>query len=366
MTTKCTIISTLVSNQRGSSLVVVGMFVIALGLLSTAGLQIYNQYGQAHRMNGTQEKLIILRAAMLAYFNQNGRFPCPAPLGAALDDAAFGQESETPCGTAGGSDPGEETGAGGTTTTNDSGGDDPNLEIDVGPVEVNIGGDGITLDGSLDGEIGVDVDIDKDTTNRKHGNHHGWGNSHGNHYGWGWPRGDSPNTDIEEADDNNTDDTAGSGTGVSNGTIVTPGAADKNIRIGNVPTRAMNLPDDMGLDDWGNRIYYVVAQEMALPGATAANPASIGGITVEDPSGNAMSAQAGNIVLLLMSTGGDPRGAMNAEGVVLEPCDTTMPAGKNCDADAIFTTSLNKIHDAGDDTFSHRLIYIGSDFLAGN
>ena len=97
MTAKCTIIS----DQRGSSLIVVGLFVMALGMLSAAGLQIYDQYGQARKLNETQVKLETVKTAMLAYFSQNGRFPCPAPLSAPMDDAFYGREAISPCGDGG-------------------------------------------------------------------------------------------------------------------------------------------------------------------------------------------------------------------------------------------------------------------------
>jgi type II secretory pathway pseudopilin PulG len=357
MTTKCTIIS----DQRGSTLITVGMFVMALGMLSAAGLQMYNQYGQARKGNETQERLETLRDAMVTYFSQNGRFPCPAPLSAPMDDPTYGQESETPCGTgSGGSGGGTETETGGSGTgTSGTGptasGTGPSITLTLGGNTATLGTGGLTT-GTSNGILAVGVNLG----GNNHGHHSGWGNSHGHHFGWGWPRprGNGTGGGVDEDED----DTTGSGTGISNGTIVTPGAGSKKVRIGNVPTRAMNLPDTYGLDQWGNRIIYVVSEDMALPGATAVT--SMGGITIEDLNGNSVSSSAGNIVLLLMSSGGDPRGTMDANGVVLQDCDTAVPAGKNCDADAVFTTSVNKIHDAGDDTFSHRLIYIGPDFLA--
>jgi type II secretory pathway pseudopilin PulG len=380
MSRKCTVIS----DERGSSLIVVGLFMMAMGMLSVGGLQIYSQFSQAKKANETQERLEILKDAMLAYFSQHGRFPCPAPLSATMDSAEYGQEADSPCavleteeettGTGTGTETGATDGTGGGIGVEVSVGTG-GVQVDVGttanPITVGLGtggGTGVTVDvGIGGGGVGVDVSLgpEKRRSSGGRGHHKGWdkgGDGHGGHHhgfgrGHGHGGGGGGGSESGGGEEEGEDDVV-----ISDGTIITPGAHNRDVRIGNVPTRTMNLPDTFGVDEWGNRFYYVVVEEMTAEGASALT--DIGGITIQDINGNSASSEPGNIVLLLVSTGGDPRGAMDAAGAVMEDCNVDVPAGENCDSDAIFMTSLNKVHDSGDATFSHRMIYIGPDFKA--
>jgi type II secretory pathway pseudopilin PulG len=69
------------------------------------------------------------------------------------------------------------------------------------------------------------------------------------------------------------------------------GTAD-DIRIGAVPTRALNLPDKVGVDAWNMRLTYVVTEDLAQTKAlfdTYVAPAS-GGIRINDAAGNSLLA----------------------------------------------------------------------------
>ncbi len=92
---KCTIIS----DQAGSSLVAISLFIVAMGLLLAAGMQTFRQYTQATRMTETQDRLQELRGAMIDYYGRNGRFPCPAPFDSTPADSDYAREAVTPCST---------------------------------------------------------------------------------------------------------------------------------------------------------------------------------------------------------------------------------------------------------------------------
>lgn len=198
---------TIISGQRGSSLIAVSLFVVAMGLMSAAGLQTYRQYDTARRTVETQDGLEAMRRAVVAYYAQNGRFPCPAPLVVGPADARFGREAATPC----------------TASTGSGGG----------------GGGGW---GWNDGRWGW---------------HGGGGHGPLNVGAWlGWG-GTSSGGNTVEID--------------ASGTAQATGTGNRRIRIGAVPTRLLNLPDTAGIDAYGHRIVYAVVEQMASPGAAAVN-----------------------------------------------------------------------------------------------
>lgn len=292
MRKKCTIIS----DQSGSSLIAVALFVTAMGLLTAAGLQTYRQYTQTHRAVDTQEKLDSLRAALINYYSQNGRFPCPASLVAAPGDAIFAREALSPC-----------------NTTSGGGG----------------GGGGGSW-GWWNGSWGYD------------NNHGPGGPSHtqGPGHSGGWSGNSEANID-------------------STGTVRANGEAGKKIRIGTVPTRALNLPDGDIVDGYGHRIIYAVVEQMTVPGA--GNIEHPGAIEIEDANGNDSSKD--RAVVVLFSHGGDEAGAWDINGAPLKACDDATLAGDNCDYDGDFVNTLNKSDRGGSRYFTHRLVFIGPDIV---
>lgn len=285
MRKKCTIIS----DQSGSSLIAVALFVTAMGLLTAAGLQTYRQYNHTHRMVETQEKLDTLRATLINYYAQNGRFPCPASLVAAPNSGNFGREALNPCNTT-------------------SGG----------------GGGGW-----------------------------GWGNGSWGYYEQGYGHSGPSGHYGGWSEDVNIDTT---------GTVRATGDTGKKIRIGALPTRALNLPDTDSIDGYGHRIIYAVVEQMTL--ANAASVTNPGAIEIEDRNGN--NASKDRAMVVLYSQGGDEAGAWDINGTPIRPCDDNTLGGDNCDYDGDFVNTLNKSDRSGNAYFTHRLVYIGPDIAGKN
>lgn len=288
---------TIISNQSGSSLIAVALFIVAMGLLSAAGLQTYRQYNDTRRAVETQDGLDILRRAMVAYYAENGRFPCPAPLVAGPSDPLFGREAATPC-------------------THDTGND-------------ATGGGGRW--GWVDGRWGL---FPGGQSQGPHGKWWGWGSGGGGH-----------NAEVD-----------------TSGTVRANGNAGRRIRIGAVPTRALNLPDSAIIDAYRHRIVYAVVEQMASPGAASVN--NPGAIDIQDRSGN--NASRNRAIAVLFSHGGDDAGAWDINGVPIRPCDDTTLAGENCDYDGQFVNTVNKSERAGNTYFTHRLLYIAPDIIGKN
>ncbi len=91
------------------------------------------------------------------------------------------------------------------------------------------------------------------------------------------------------------------------------------VRIGAVPVRALNLPDDFALDGWGQRITYAVTEELADAGTYDRTK---GSITLVDGLNNTIVNNAHYVIL---SSGADGFGAYSTNG--------TPPAGEG-DGDA--------------------------------
>lgn len=105
------------------------------------------------------------------------------------------------------------------------------------------------------------------------------------------------------------------------------------IWAGSVPTRTLGIPDDMMLDEWGNRFTYVVTSSLAS------------GMTVFDTNNGVLKVtnDAGqvfeNLHYMVISHGPDGKGAFTANGVpgIACPAGVGVPADKeNCDLDRTF------------------------------
>jgi prepilin-type N-terminal cleavage/methylation domain-containing protein len=118
------------------------------------------------------------------------------------------------------------------------------------------------------------------------------------------------------------------------------GTAD-DIRIGAVPTRTLNLPDNMLMDAWNMRLTYVVVKDLAID-TTKFNayvkPAS-GGVTVTDATGNPAldPAQAELFsAYAVLSHGNDKKGATVLSGGSATACTAGNMDSENCDGDSTF------------------------------
>lgn len=118
------------------------------------------------------------------------------------------------------------------------------------------------------------------------------------------------------------------------------GADGLQIRIGALPVRTLNLPDDFIGDAWGGRFTYAVT-------ATLADPDDFfdrdnGDISVIDNGtpANSLITPDGSAHYVVVSHGPNNSGATNLGGAGTTACDATDIEGENCDNDDVFLSTL--------------------------
>lgn len=114
------------------------------------------------------------------------------------------------------------------------------------------------------------------------------------------------------------------------------------VRIGAVPTRTLNLPDDYMMDAWGNRFTYAVTERLA---ETDEYDRDFGGITLRDSNDNSVivnpDGTPGFAHYFIVSHGKSAAGATSAAGGGANVCTAGTLDEENCDnADAIFRDTL--------------------------
>jgi len=126
------------------------------------------------------------------------------------------------------------------------------------------------------------------------------------------------------------------------GTFRAPGRDGRTVRTGAVPVRTLGLNDSYLFDEYGNRLVYAVTEVYAVAGTVTRGDQ--GAIAIIDPTGNDATAEPGNVVYTVFSTGGDPNGSYSLHGVQVASCDTSKISGENCDfsSDATFKNAAFK------------------------
>ncbi len=117
------------------------------------------------------------------------------------------------------------------------------------------------------------------------------------------------------------------------------GSGADRIRIGAVPTRELNIPDDYAFDGWNNRITYVVAAGLAQTDVLYNSHTSAStGMTIRDASTNSLHTGSPTFIsFVLISHGKDGGGATNLIGDQIPlACSGTRNDGENCNNDSIF------------------------------
>jgi len=109
------------------------------------------------------------------------------------------------------------------------------------------------------------------------------------------------------------------------------------VRIGAVPVRTLNIPDDFSGDAWANRITYAVTESMATDGLYDRTQ---GAISVIDSAGNSVINPVDSAHYVLVSHGFDGAGAYVMEGVVGSACDAATLDGENCNQDSVFRRTM--------------------------
>lgn len=141
------------------------------------------------------------------------------------------------------------------------------------------------------------------------------------------------------------------GTAVANcgvGIAATGTVSDGGVRVGMVPTRTLNLPDEYGYDGWGMRLIYAVTEKMAST-ATYDTTAACNTAAGQDPNnqahkGGACAIVSGNptrAAYVVVSTGNDRQGSFTTTGAQGPACAVSAGAdSENCDDDATFSDAL--------------------------
>lgn len=143
------------------------------------------------------------------------------------------------------------------------------------------------------------------------------------------------------------------------GTFRAVGTGGRQVRIGALPTRSMNLPDDVSRDAWGQRFLYAITEDLATDGLF--NYAN-GAISIVDSGGNDIVNPPGGAHYVIVSSGTDKSGSFSsAEGVISATTCQGYDA-ENCDNDAVFAKTLVTSNVDGathfDDYVFHNLLQV--------
>lgn len=151
-----------------------------------------------------------------------------------------------------------------------------------------------------------------------------------------------------------------------NGTPVGTGTVEAGpVRIGAVPIRTLNLPDEFAGDAWGNKYTYAVTEALTNPADYSPDG---GGITIIDGANNEIVGPGAGTPnpahFTIVSHGEEGAGgtALNSnDGAVPCPANTVQEF-ENCDNDRTFRITLVQ-NDAGDAYFDDYAIYQGQTAL---
>ncbi|NCC53683.1 MAG: prepilin-type cleavage/methylation domain-containing protein [Spartobacteria bacterium] len=120
-------------------------------------------------------------------------------------------------------------------------------------------------------------------------------------------------------------------------TLTAPGAGGVTVRIGAVPVRTLNIPDDFIADRWGGRFTYAVTARLATRNTYTRTGGAISAI---DSAGNSLVTPADSVHYTLVSHGANGAGAVPSLGGGPLPCTAGTREEENCDNDATFRSSL--------------------------
>lgn len=150
--------------------------------------------------------------------------------------------------------------------------------------------------------------------------------------------------------------TANCNTGAFVGTVRTPSAIPV-IRIGSVPTRTLNLPDEFMLDGWGRRFTYAVTERLA----TSLQYTADGGlIRLIDGAGNTIGNPPNRAHFVVISHGESGEGGYTLDGNLSVPCPgATTLDGANCDDNPVFRSTLVSSDDYGSNFFDDYVYFKG-------
>lgn len=81
-----------IRTKFGFTLVEMAMTISVLGILLAANISLYNNLKLTQDYNITTERMVVIQAALMNYYNSNGKLPCPASIDLSLKNTNFGVE----------------------------------------------------------------------------------------------------------------------------------------------------------------------------------------------------------------------------------------------------------------------------------
>jgi type II secretory pathway pseudopilin PulG len=133
--------------------------------------------------------------------------------------------------------------------------------------------------------------------------------------------------------------------------------ASARVKIGSVPVRSLNLPDNAILDGWNRRLVYAVTEHYTVAGVNFDEDA--GQIKIVDAQDQDMTPNApSSVIYAVLSPGADGRGAYSFDGRLVVSCQSGTEAFENCDmADAKFRSTAIRQYDTGATTYTSSMKY---------
>lgn len=123
------------------------------------------------------------------------------------------------------------------------------------------------------------------------------------------------------------------------------GRGGRIVRIGDVPVRTLNLPDDFIGDSWGGRFTYAITEALADPAGTYNRDE--GAIFIRDSNNNEVAVIPGSVPpqggiahYAIVSHGVNNSGATALAGGGATPCTAGTQEEENCNGDAIFRSTM--------------------------
>ncbi len=113
------------------------------------------------------------------------------------------------------------------------------------------------------------------------------------------------------------------------GVAIVPGldAGTTRVRVGAVPFRDLNIPEEQAFDGYRNRISYAITEPLAVSATFTPNG---GAISIIDDLGNSAITPPNSAHFVVFSAGENGAGAYNSAGA-LNPCTAGTKEATNCD-----------------------------------
>lgn len=124
-----------------------------------------------------------------------------------------------------------------------------------------------------------------------------------------------------------------------------------NVRIGAVPTRSLNLPDEFIADAWGHKFTYAVTENLATSGQYSADGGHIAVIDGRTPTANSIIFPDNSAHYVIVSHGRTGNGSypIGSATIPSVPCGSALDSF-NCNDTSIFRSTLVN-SDVGNATF---------------